>query len=126
MSNNSFGLVIFIISTTTITYILYNKNKSLEKNRTNNNILENYDNNSIFIPLKNKKINEKQKEEKIKEKIDTEDGYISDDENEDDPDGFDTINHIDIPKNYCIKNTKSESCTYNKIKTIFKKLTYSL
>ena len=61
-----------------------------------------------------------------KEKIDTEDGYISDDENEDDPDGFDTINHTDIPKNYCIKNTKSESCTYKKIKNIFKRFTYSL
>lgn len=125
MSNNSFGLAIFIISTTTITYILFNKNKYLEKRRKNSNILENYDNNSIFIPITKNKIIKKQ-EEIIEKKIDTEDGYISDDENEDDPDGFDTINHKDIPKNYCIKNTKSESCTYKKIKNIFKKITYSL
>lgn len=127
MSNNSFGLGLFIVTASAITFIIYKKNKN--KNFKNNveNILENYDNqndNSIFIPYIQKKHLEKNNTE-IK-KVDTEDGYISDDEKDEDPDGFDTINHKDIPKNYSIKTNKSESCTYKKIKNYIKRITYSL
>tara|TARA_B100001093_G_C26594632_1_gene913111 strand:+ start:66 stop:464 length:399 start_codon:yes stop_codon:yes gene_type:complete len=132
MSNNSFGLGLFIVTASAITLIIYQKHKKNNKNNKNNknsleNILENYDNqneNSIFIPYTQKKHIEKNNIEI--EKVDTEEGYISDDEKDDDPDGFDTINHEDIPKNFSIKMNKSESCTYKKIKTYIKNITYSL
>ena len=129
MSNNSFGLGLFIVTASAITLILYQKHKNNNKNNKNNlkNILENYDNqneNSIFIPCAQKKHIEKNNIE-IK-KVDTEEGYMSDDEKDDDPDGFDTINHEDIPKNFSIKMNKSESCTYKKIKNYIRKITHSL